>query len=233
MVADDAAAGHVAAASVGVRPAPRPAGLDARYVRDPMIDLARDVVPIGPRPTWAGDDLDGDLLALGVRPDALAEAAAWIDQLDRAGGILHPDVCRSPAHVAEFAERFVPDGLAVLGVGLAADQVDGFLAERAAFLGEGADGLVQMLRDRRPLVPGYRVLGYEPVSVHYGGLNCSWTCNHLQGRVAEATGIEPNEHGFLDGAEEAAAVMAFLADPAVGKEPGIWRAWLVVRYDPG
>lgn len=37
--------------------------------------------------------------------------------------------------------------------------------------------------------------------------------------------------GFIDSREKAETVMAFVADPAVGKEPGIWRAWLVVRYD--
>lgn len=74
---------------------------------------------------------------------------------------------------------------------------------------------------------------YEPVSVHLGGLSCSWTCNGLQDDVAGATGVVPNEHGFIDTADQAAAAMAYLADPAVGKEDGIWRAWLVVRYYDG
>jgi hypothetical protein len=49
--------------------------------------------------------------------------------------------------------------------------------------------------------------------------------------VAAATGIVPNEHGFIDTAEQADAVMTYLADPAMAKEDGIWRAWLIVRYD--
>lgn len=220
----------VAAAYLGVRPGPRPEGMDARYVREPFVDLAHDLCSIGPCATWASGDIDRDLLDLGVPATALAPAKAWIDDLDRRGAILHPDVCRSPADVAEFARRFVPGDLHVLGVALESDQVEGFLAEQAALFGQ-ADGIAVMLAEGAPLVPGARPLGYEPVSVHLGGLGCSWTCNGLQGGVAEATGIVANEHGFLDTAGQADAVMAYLSDPAVGKEPGIWRAWLVVRYE--
>lgn len=223
----------VAAGYVGVRPASRPDWLGA-YGREPFLDLASDLLPVGPAATWACSDADRDLEALGVPADARHEARAWIDAADRRGDLLYPNVWRRPHHVVEFAERFVPEGLAVLGVALAADQVDGFLAEHTAEIGQGDGvGIVVLLRERRPLAPGFRTLGYEPVSVHFGGLNCSWSCNRLQEPVATATGVEPNEWGFIDTAEEAEAVMAFLAEPAVGKEPGVWRAWLVVRYDAG
>lgn len=69
--------------------------------------------------------------------------------------------------------------------------------------------------------------------MHFGGLDCSWSRNRPQQPVAAATGVVPNEWGFIDTAEEAEAVMAYLADAAVAKEPGVWRAWLVVRYDAG
>lgn len=220
----------VAAGYPGVRPVQRPAGMDARYVREPFVDLASDLVPVGPRVTWAGADVDQYLSDLGVPVGALDSAKAWLDDLERRGGLLRFDVCRAPGDVAEFSERFVPDGLAVLGVALAADQVDEFLAAHRAGLGD-EPGIVTLLAERAPLAPGFRPLGYEPVSVHYGGLSCSWTCNALQAGVADATGVVPNEHGFIDTADQAAAVMAYLADPAVGKEDGIWRAWLVVRYD--
>ncbi|HUP69362.1 MAG TPA: hypothetical protein VM142_06055 [Acidimicrobiales bacterium] len=219
----------IAAGYLGVQPRRRPQGFDARYVRDPILSLAKDLVPVGSTMTWAGSD-DKALENLGVAVDSRAEARAWIDDLERRGDILHPDVCRRPSDVAEFAERFVPDSLAVLGFGLPADQVHGFLAEHAS-LGQ-ADGIGVLLREGRPLEPAHRRLGYEPVAVDKGGLGCSWTCNHLQDDVALATGVVPNEAGFIDTAEQAEAVMAFLADPAVGKETGIWRAWLVVRYEP-
>ena len=161
----------------------------------------------------------------------MAAARAWTDDQDRARRILYPDVGRDHAVVAEFAERFVADGgLAVVGVGLAAGEVDRFLADHADHVRQ-PDGIVELLGERRPLEDGYLALGYEPVAVDLGGLGCSWTCNYLQEPVAAATGVVPNEWGLVATAEEAAAVMEFLADPAVGKEPGVWRAWLVVRYD--
>jgi len=218
----------VAAGYLGVRPRPRPEWVDVRYVRDPLLSLAGDLVATGPTVTWVGS-ADEELAALGVASDQLGDARAWIDDLERRAGILHPNVCRTPDDVADFSDRFVPEGLAVLGVALPADQVDAFLVEHEAY--DQQDGIVILLREARPLAPGHQSLGYEPVSVDYRGLGCSWTCNGLQGAVAEATGIVPNEWGFIDTEKEAETVMAFLADPAVGKEPGIWRAWLVARYD--
>ena len=218
----------VAAGYVGVRPRPRPDGLDARYVRDPLLSIAGDMVAVGPRLTWVGE-ADEALVSLGVGTNSVGDAKAWIDDAERVGDILYPDVCRTPDRVAEFADLFVPDGLAVLGVGLGPDQVDGFLAEHAS--SDTHQGILIHLREGRPLAPGYRTLGYEPVAVDRGTLGCSWTCNLLQQEVASTTGVVPNEWGFIDTAEQADAVMAFLADPAVGKEPGIWRAWIVVRYD--
>lgn len=218
----------VAAGYLGVRPLPRPEWVDARYVRDPLLSLSADLVAVGPTVTWVGS-ADEELAALGVAADQRGDARAWIDDLERCAGILHPNVCRTPDVVAEFSDRFVSEGLAVLGVALPADQVDTFLVEHEAYGQQ--DGIVILLGEARPLAPGYRPLGYEPVSVDYGGLRCSWTCNGLQAAVAEATGIVPNEWGFIDTEEEAETVMTFLADPAVGLEPGMWRAWLVARYD--
>jgi hypothetical protein len=204
--------------------------MDDRYIREPFVDLGHGLFPIGPRATWAGADIDKDLLALGVPAGAVNAAKAWIDDVDHRGGLLFPNVFRRPHDVAKFSELFVPDGLAVLGVALAADQVDRFLGEQRAEIGQ-EDGIVTMLREGAPLTRGFRALGYEPVVVHHGGLSCSWTCNSLQEEVAAATGIVPNEYGFIDSAEQADAVVAYLADPAVAKEDGIRRAWLIVRYD--
>jgi len=204
--------------------------MDDRYIREPFLDLSQCLAPIGLRATWAGSDIDKDLLALGVPAGAVNAARAWIDDVDHRGGLLFPNVFRRTQDVAEFSELFVPGGLAVLGVALAAHQVDRFLDEQRAEIGQ-EDGIVTMLRERAPLARGFRALGYEPVAVHHGGLSCSWTCNSLQEEVAAATGIVPNEHGFIDTAEQADAVMTYLADPAMAKEDGIWRAWLIVRYD--
>jgi len=204
--------------------------MDDRYIREPFLDLSQCLVPVGPRATWAGSDIDKDLFTLGVPAGAVNAAKAWIDDADQRGGLLFPNVFRRPYFVADFSDRFVSVGLAVLGVALAANQVDRFLEEQHGEIGQ-EDGIVTMLRERAPLTHGYRALGYEPVAVQHGGLSCSWTCNSLQEEVAAATGIVPNEHGFIETAQQADAVMTYLADPAVAKEEGIWRAWLIVRYD--
>lgn len=60
-----------AAAYLGVRPGPRPEGMDDRYIREPFLDLSQCLVPVGPRATWAGSDVDKDLLALGVPAGAV------------------------------------------------------------------------------------------------------------------------------------------------------------------
>jgi len=204
--------------------------MDDRYIREPFLDLSQCLVPVGPRATWAAPNIDKHLRALGVPAGAVDAAKTWIDDLDHRGGLLFPNVFRRPHDIAKFSELFVTDGLAVLGVALAADQVDRFLDEQDAEIGQEG-GIAAMLRARAPLTRGFRALGYEPVAVHHGGLSCSWTCNSLQEEVAAATGIVPNEHGFIDTAEQADAVMTYLADPAMAKEDGIWRAWLIVRYD--
>ena len=144
----------------------------------------------------------------------------------------HPSsaVSRHPTVVTDFLERFAPEApVVVVGAALEADHVDAFLADHDRQIGQD-DGVIVMLREREELVPGYEVLGYEPVEVTWGGFGSSWTIHLLQPAVERATGVTPNEHGFLSTREEADAAMAYLARPDIGKEPGIWRAWLVVRY---
>lgn len=226
------AAGTFAAGYLGVYSHRRPAGMDVRYVRDPLLSVSRCLVDLAPAVSWGSRAYEEDLASVGVDRRDLAEARAWADQKEREGRLVYPALCRSPADVAEFIERFTPAAVrrpAIVGIGLPAGARSGFLASPGVADGP-RQGVAVLLEEQERLVPGFEPLGYEPLVSEYDALGCSWTCNGLQAAVAGALGIEPNGEGFLATAEEARAVVEYLASPAVATEPGVWWPWLVVRY---
>jgi hypothetical protein len=220
----------VSAGYFGVVPGPPPSWLDRRYVGEALVSLSRELVAMVPGPAWTTSSPEAELLDVGVPRDALAAAAAWIEAAADRGEVLFPNVYRQPSLLQDFLARFAPRSpVKVLGAALNANQVDAFLAAHDDEIGQ-ADGVVEMLRYGEPLAAGHRVLGYEPVEVTWGGFGSSWTVHRLQPAVELATGVIPNHDGFIATPDDARTVMSYLAQPEVGKDPGLWRAWLVVSY---
>jgi hypothetical protein len=172
--------------------------------------------------------LEQELLDVGVPGDQLDAAETWLDEVFGRGDVLYRNVFRRPSVVEEFVGRWAPS-VQVLGAALPRDDVEEFLAVHDEQIPQD-DGIIEMLCAGEPLTPGYTALGYEPVEVTWGGFGSSWTINGLQTGVEAATGVTPNPGGLISTLDEARAVIAYLSRPDVPKEPGIWRAWLVVTY---
>src|SRR5262249_59536108 len=118
-----------------------------------------------------------------------------------------------------------------IGVALDRDDLADCLADYDAQIGQRA-GIVDMLQRAEPLAPGYRSLGYEPVEVTFGGFGNSWTIHALQPAVEAATGVVPNGDGLISTRDDARAVMGYLLQPDVPKEPGICRPSPILSYPP-
>lgn len=220
----------IAAGYYGLVPGPPPDWIDAKYSGTSLVSLCDELVRMVPGPTWTTSTPNADLVDVGVPKESTVAAAAWLDDAWSRGDLLYPKVFRRPSVLVDFLARFAPESpTEIIGAALDADEVPEFLAEHDRVIGQ-EDGMIEMLRAGEELAPGYRVLGYEPVEANYGGFGCSWTLHLLQPDVERATGVVPNGDGFIATREEAQAVMAYIARPDVGKEPGVWRAWLVVSY---
>jgi hypothetical protein len=221
---------QVAAGYFGVVPGSPPSWIDARYSGDEHLSIDRELVAMVPGPSWATSSMEKSLVQVGVPHDAVAAASSWLDDPARGTEILYPNVYRRPSLLNEFLARFAPASpVRLLGVALADDELDGFTAAYQQKINQ-ASGVIAMLEMGEALEPGYQELGYEPVEVTWGGFGSSWTIHGLQPDVERATGVAPNHVGFISTRDEARRVMDYLEQPVVGKEPGVWRAWLIVAY---
>ena len=219
----------VTAGYFGVVPS-RPSWLDDRHVGASLVSLDRELVAMVPGPAWTTSSLDVALRNVEVPESELPAATAWLDEAWRGGDVLYPNVFRAPSVLDGFLDRFAPASpVIIIGAALDGDDLDGFLADYDAQIGQ-LDGIIDMLRRAEPLAPGYQSLGYEPVEVTLGGFGNSWTIHGLQPAVEAATGVVPNGYGLVSTRDETRAVMGYLSAPEVPKEPGMWRAWQVVSY---
>ena len=220
----------VTAGYFGVVPSRPPSWLDDRYVGASLLSLDRELVAMVPGPAWTTSSVDVDLAKVGVPESDVSAATAWLDEAWRRGDVLYPNVFRAPSVLDDFLDRFAPESpVVIIGAALDGDDLDGFLSDHDAQI-RRRDGIIDLLRRAEPLAPGYRRLGYEPVEVAVGGFGTSWTVQGLQPAVEAATGVVPNGDGFVSTRDEARAVMGYLWQPDVPKEPGLWRAWQIVSY---
>lgn len=123
------------------------------------------------------------------------------------------------------AERARRDGLHVLAVGMAAQDVPAVLED----VGGGdvaVDGLPARLA-RAEAVPGGEVLGFELVG-YDSGIWHTWTClGGLVRDVGEATGVRPGRWGLIQDEREARLAAEWLTASGLG-DPKVFR-WVAVK----
>lgn len=215
--------GYVAAGYWTVRPVQRPAWSDIRYVADPIVSCSSCLLGGGAGPTvsWATSEFEKLDLDLGVAPDDLSRAQAWVTEHSEDVGWIR--TWRSPATLLEFSDRFLrPSSTMVLGMALPTERVQTLLQTD---LEDDAIGL--MLSAGRAPERGGVPLGWEPVEWLQQGVTCSWTCNHLQPRVADQIELRLTADGLLPDQTHTDDVMRIVEE--LPKEPGPWEAFLLVR----
>ncbi|WP_202918681.1 hypothetical protein [Saccharothrix deserti] len=119
------------------------------------------------------------------------------------------------------------DGLHVLGVGIAAQDVPALLADMNVEGREGnAGSLPERLARHEPFTGG-EPLGFELVGLDCGGWH-TWTClDGLVRDVREATGIRPGRWGLVQDEWEARAAAEWLTASGLG-DPKVF-LWVAAK----
>jgi hypothetical protein len=218
-------ADYVAAGYWLARPVARPPWFfDQRFVADPIASCSGCLLGggAGPEVSWSSS-FDEAASDLGVRPEKLPPARAWV--ADHADDVGHLHTWRSPQPLFEFVERFIsPSSVMVLGLALT--------TERARAWGrKPVDAMKELLAAGQPPAPGGTVLGWEPVEWLEQGVGCSWTCNNLQPMVAQQLTLHVTDCGLLPDQQHADAVMS-IVEHLPKEDGGDWEAFLLIRYGP-
>lgn len=181
--------------------------------------------------------------AFGIGPDQLPAVIDWVTDAMDSGAFGWPNVFLSLTTARAFVHDCLPsvEGLALLGLGLPAAYVATFLREGApggpaarawghTGATPGTPAVYAAVREGATLVLGGSVVGFDLLG--YDGLAGfhSWLCNGLERLVYQAVHLRPNAVGLLSTLEEAQQALALIASAGVGKEPGVWLPWLVLRY---
>ena len=126
------------------------------------------------------------------------------------------------------------DEIVVIGLGLSAGHAEEFLEYVAPTANRpvpmGRSGVSEMISQCEPLPKGGQLLGFELLDVEYGQISHSWLCNQLEVHCFQTLGIRPGAYGLLADLETAAQCCAEVRKDSVGKEPGLWLPWAIVRY---
>jgi hypothetical protein len=195
----------------------------------PPISVSGCMVETAPFVTWIGSWAE-DATAFGISADHFGTVRAWLEGREAQGDLLRWNLATNPGVVKEFLKfAQLAETAAVLGLALPAIDAPRFISAYDENLGQN-DGLVAMVRKGLPPADGGTLLGYEILCANYGGISCSWWCNHLPGALLDGLGITLNEFGLLGSWADAAAAHQAVRDcPA--KEEGLWNAWAIMRYD--
>jgi hypothetical protein len=187
-----------------------------------------------------------DHVLLGYRVASRADRAQWQDDSLPANGLVSMSGCvvdlvsAVPNGWDEWfgdpgsANRALRPGMRVLGVGIAATDVDPLLEDIADGGWDQAAGSVpDRLARRVPLPPndpfGFEVIGYDSGRWH------TWTClGGLVAAVEQATGILPGEHGLVQDERQARRAADWLTTSNLG-DPKVfhWVAALLFEVQPG
>ncbi|PSL56378.1 hypothetical protein B0I31_103127 [Saccharothrix carnea] len=125
------------------------------------------------------------------------------------------------------AGRARRDGLHVLAVGMAAQDVPAVLEDVAEGGWDVAAGGLPERLARAEAVPGGEVLGFELVG-YDSGIWHTWTClGGLVNDVAEATGVRPGRWGLIQDEGEARVAAEWLTASGLG-DPKVF-LWVAVR----
>jgi hypothetical protein len=154
-----------------------------------------------------------------------------------------PNVFLSLATARAFVHDYLASsaGLTLLGLGLHSKYAPTFLREGApggpaarawGHTGgnAGTPGVYAAVREAKTLGAGGAAVGFDQLGHDGLGGFHSWLCSGLERLVYRNVHIRSNEVGLLSTLAEAQQALASISSDEVGKEPGVWLPWLVMRY---
>jgi hypothetical protein len=232
-----------------VRIAERAAWMAADVLPEHLFSASACICPRVPG-IWAvrwvsmpNEERFGSAEAFGIGRERLAGIVDWVTAGLQSGKLGWPGMFLSLSTARAFAHEWLEstDGLALLGIGMQAQFVATFLREGAPggaaarawgqdVASPGTPAVYAAVRKGRSPARGGQALGFELLG--YDGMEGfhSWLCNGLDRSVYAQLGIRPNEVGLLNTADEARRALQSISTAGVGKEPGVWLPWLIIRY---
>lgn len=248
---EDFVAGGYLLAKPYVPPAGRPAGFFAPDLVTPPVITASPclaaLMPDGTLLGWAHPRPKTEALRetaadWGTEPARRNDFLAWADAAIRSGRVRAGDAFADLESARECLRLFGPrhQDVRVLGLGFRrADVADFFaalqqessnLSTRLGMPTNGYNGLVEGVKLDLPLAAGARVLGYEVLDVDLCEARHSWLCHGLEREMRRRFNLHLLPGGLIPTFAEAQQV-ASCCEAAAGREPGVYRAWMLVEYD--
>lgn len=234
---------EIAAGYLLVHPAPRPAWTEATLLPPEIVSASPCFCPQFPGPAaidWVREDdakRTAALAKLGLAEERHDEARRWAtEHFGTTFG--WPSTFYTLSDALEARRRFFGEAspLHVIGLGLPRAHLAAFLEAatppppKPGFAPTGPSGVLETVQRGEALATGGVRLGYELLALDHGLLDHSWLCNGLEVHCAEALGIRPNAHGFIERLEDAERCAKDVVRDEVGAEPGLWLPWRVVEY---
>ncbi|HUR79748.1 MAG TPA: hypothetical protein VM733_03215 [Thermoanaerobaculia bacterium] len=173
------------------------------------------------------------LIEAGIPQERRERAIAWATEtFDEAFG--WPGVFYTvDAALAARAQFYAHESpMKVIGLGLPEDLAEGFIIDATppqsppGYAPNGESGYLECVRQKRPLPPDGRVLGYEALNLFMGMLGDSWLCSGLEKELDLRAGA----YGLIASLEDAARCCAAIDAGKVAAENGPWYPFVLIEY---
>jgi hypothetical protein len=226
-----------------IKPVVRPSYVSAQLIPDEVISASDCICPQFPGPyaiSWCNTP-DQDRVSLltltGVSQELHGRAIEWATaEFGQTYG--WPGVFYTADAAYDARARFIaePETVKVIGLGLSEELVPDFVNEAMppmsppGYAPSGQSGYLECVKRGKPLPPGGRLLGFEPLNLQLGMLEDSWLCNGLERHCATTLQVRPSANGLLASFEEAMRCCAEINRDEIGAEPGPWYPFLLAEY---
>lgn len=166
--------------------------------------------------------------ALDLSPGELAKLKADVTHRFDRGELRWPNVFVSTASAKDFHARWLTrlGDIRLLGISLRADDLLEYLDDSGS--AGPNDGVVSLLRERRPPEPG-KPVGFEVLGTEAGGFH-THHCHGLAGELMDVLEVGFGEEGLVTDWSGAEKVSDWINRDEVGAEPVPWYPWRIVDY---
>jgi hypothetical protein len=189
-----------------------------------LVDVVPSLWPSPCAPPLRPDE--AALARLGMTSASAGAAEAWATARCDAAPDQWPTPLTTLSTLREFVDRFVAPSADVILVGVALP--DDLVAGVLALPGSVASERGHALRMSTPPEPGGEVAGYEVLGDGIDELH-SIVCTGGEAVLREVLGIALNQHGLIDGLDDARRAAAWASEEGHG-EPVAYLPWRVALY---
>jgi hypothetical protein len=170
---------------------------------------------------------------LGLEPEAFQELRREVDAALAEERFGWPNVWLDLASARAFRRRYlrhIPQ-LTLLAIALPEPYVEDFLRDETPIDSNEAEvGIFRrMLRRERWGLDG-DPHGFDVLGAEMGGSLHTFVCNGLEKPYQDQLGIALNQHGLIDGYDDAIRAAEYTNLESTGAEPVAWYPWLVVEH---